>query len=109
MGKSYLEHCLKFSEFNTQIDRIDNNGNYNPENCRWVTRSENSRNRRMSFARKIEYQGKVDSIAGWSRSIGIPENTLRSRINRKKWPLEKALTTPLDTKMRRRFPVSSKV
>lgn len=75
------------------IDRIDNNGDYKPENCRWAD-TETQRNNR-SNNNLITYQDKTLSIAQWSRNIGISSGTLRGRIKTSKWPIEKALTTPI--------------
>jgi hypothetical protein len=45
---SYMKHCVQFGEKETSIDRIDNNGNYELSNCKWSTKSEQMKNRRMT-------------------------------------------------------------
>lgn len=76
-----------------QLDRIDNNGNYCPENCRWVTPQENSYNKRNT--RKITYKGKVKTLLEWEKETGIPRVILADRIFKYKWNIEKSLTTPV--------------
>lgn len=74
-----------------QIDRINNNGNYSPKNCRWVTASENSSNRRTS--KMITFNGKTLSATEWAKRIGMNRGGITKRLQ-KGWPLKKALTTP---------------
>lgn len=51
------------------IDRIDNNGDYCPKNCRWITKEENS-NRRNTVS-KLKLFGEINSFAGWSKAAGM--------------------------------------
>ena len=73
------------------IDRIDNNGPYSPENCRWVTYRESSLNTRGN--RFITINGITRSITQWADFLGVTHKTIYDRIS-KGWSLEETLTTP---------------
>jgi hypothetical protein len=61
-----------------QIDRIDNDGGYSPENCRWVTVRQNSANKRNN--RVLVIGGESMNVAEWSRRTGIGVSTILYRI-----------------------------
>ena len=75
------------------IDRINTDGNYCPENCRWATYSEQNMNTKRS--KRYEFNGETHTLREWSPIIGIPLNILEKRVNDHKWPIEKALTQPI--------------
>lgn len=76
----------------TQIDRINNNGNYTPYNCRWVSREKNANNKSTNVIHF--YKGKKYTHAEISKLHGIHPTTLASRL-KKNISLEEALSRPL--------------
>ena len=98
MYESYKLHSKKFGEKNTTLDRIDNNGNYCKENCRWASRQLQARNTRNNHL--ITFRNETHCIAEWAEIVGINPKTLYNRLNTCKWSEEKALTKSI---MRNQF------
>ena len=77
---------------NHTLDRIDNNGDYTPENCRWATETQQKLNRRDN--RYVTINGETKQLSVWSRESGIPFDVLSKRLNAG-WAPEKAIAEPL--------------
>lgn len=80
-----------------EIDRIDNNEDYRPDNCRWVTRKVNSRNRRSNAL--FRYKGKTMTMIELAEIAGISKRAMQHRIKRG-WSIKRAVETPLTTKVK---------
>jgi hypothetical protein len=106
------------------LDRIDNDGDYCPENCRWTDASTSARNQQgrdphrlippprpprpenspwiTSKSRWIEYQGRRQTLSEWARELGLRRDALYARLFIHGWPLEKAMTHPYRSRNRPR-------
>lgn len=73
----------------TSIDRINVDGDYCKENCRWATSTEQANNKTNNV--KICFNGETKTIADWARHIGVKYGTLQARLKRG-WSVERALT-----------------
>ena len=102
-GISVCEEWLEFAVFyewavsngyqvGLTIDRKDNDGNYCPENCRWVTQKVNSNN--TSRNRRVSFNGETKTVQEWAELIGITNQAMAERLDSGRWTLEEALTYP---------------
>lgn len=96
--KKFVEDMYDSYKENLELDRIDVNGGYCKENCKWATRQEQVINRRhmgSSFdAKFITYDGETLCISQWAERVGLPYKVLVDHLGKLKWSVERALTTP---------------
>lgn len=99
-GIRVCDRWLKFENFlsdmgdppnEMQLDRINNDGNYEPENCRWATREQQGRNKRTN--RYIEFRGERKLAIIWAQEMNIEISKLWKRIL-SGWSSERALLEP---------------
>ncbi len=104
-GIKVCKRWLKFENFledmdirkkGLTLDRIDNDGDYCQENCRWVTRKQNNRNKRNNHL--ITHDGKTQCLKTWEEETGIHYVTILARL-RYGWSIAKTLMTPVHKKV----------
>lgn len=83
-----VSHLPHFEEPGYSLDRINNDGNYEPENVRWASRIEQANNKRNN--RRITYMGETHTLAEWSRILNIKYSILHDRLYRYGWSVERA-------------------
>jgi hypothetical protein len=102
-GIIVCERWLKFENFfedmgerpfkNAQIERTNNDGNYEPGNCEWTTQKQNSRNRISTI--RVEYNDKIMALSEVAEIIGMKPGTLYDRHIKRGWSLHEAIHKPL--------------
>lgn len=75
------------------LERINNNAWYGPDNCVWADYFTQARNRRNTIM--LTYNGETKPVATWAEELGIPYLTLKYRVFRYGWDVDKAMTEPV--------------
>ena len=106
MYDSFLEHIKTHGLEDTFIERIDNNGNYSKENCKWATRKEQNQNSRHN--RVIDFNGQSKRITEWAKEMNCDYRRIAWRLDKLRWTIERALTLLTDGRAGRVIPSRKK-
>lgn len=90
---AFLLHVGRRPSNNHSLDRIDNNGHYEPGNVRWATKREQGRNTRHT--RVLECRGRKQSVTAWAEEMGISKGLICGRL-KMGWSVEAAIETPVN-------------
>lgn len=99
ISSGYKEEKLPNGRNKWTLDRIDNNGNYEPNNCRWATALQQQNNTRHN--RILEYKGEKLTLSEISRKYNIDVSTLHHRLKKYNLDVEKSIEEPIHTEMQR--------
>jgi hypothetical protein len=76
-----------------ELDRIDNNGHYEPANCRWASHRDQSRNKSDNVM--ITWRGQTRCMSDWAESLGVDNAALWARVRKLGWSWDRALSEPI--------------
>ena len=96
--KKWVMETKPISKQELTVDRIDVNGNYSPDNCRWTSRKIQARNRTSNIL--IEFEGKKQSLIEWCEELHLDYKRIHNRISKLHWTFEKAISTPVNENKR---------
>ena len=100
-GITVCDRWLKFENFyadmgvrpdGMSLERKENNGDYEPNNCRWATQQEQTCNTRRT--RRVEWNGRIQTMTAWAVELGLRPNCVIKRLGYLGWTMERALGLP---------------
>lgn len=85
------------------LDRKNGKRGYSKSNCRWATKREQSANTKSN--RRLTFRGRTMILQDWARELNMPVSIISGRLNRSKWSIEKALSTPCKATYKGPYPL----